>query len=219
VRRAAVFYFLGFVLLTVVSGFFTASQSGLAQQFGLAIFSASLSVAMAVAIVNLLLDQKSRKLAAGPLARLVSLPIVKHHNAQILWGREKFGTADFNKLIDKYESNGHNPIAFSPSERDQFAQMISENIKDIESHHTVIEERLREMIGVLGWSFDAKIIAAALNCQQNIADFRLNNPPEDDNARLKLIEMYIDIDSSATTALSCLYAVLGKEMGTSDRLD
>ncbi len=216
-RKTAIRYFFAFGIVTIASGLLATFLVGLAQQFAFSVFSAALSVTMAIAIVNVILDQKSRRLAAGPLARLVALPITDHHNSQITWGREKFGTADFNALITKYEANGHNPIAFSPVERDQIDEMIDANIGDIEDQHNLIEERLREMIGVLGWSFDARIIAAALTCQQNIAEFNQNNPPIDDETKLKRIEMYIDIDSSATAALEFLVGVLGEQMAMSDR--
>jgi hypothetical protein len=208
----------GFLVLSGVFLVISAQFSGFWSDVSLSIFSALLSVTFALLLVNIFIDQRSRKIAAAPLTRLVSSPIVTFHNEFISYGRQRFGTANFNSLLDLYQANKRDPIALSPDQRAGMANLIDDNKDVIVSRVKEIDDRMTDLINVLGWSFDAKIIAAALNCKQNIAELMANITPKDDSENLSRIEMYLDIDGTAGAVLQLLYKVLGKELEFGDRM-
>lgn len=216
-QKLAYWIVLVFAILTTLSFAGAYAATGFLQNLALSFGSAFLSITLAISLVNLLLDQKSRKTAALPLARLVSLPIMAYHNDHVDWCRNAFGIDEFEKMLGKYEKNNKDPIAFSPMEREVISNLIDAKMENILQHYDFIYERLQGMIGVLGWSFDADIISAALHCQQNIAEFRENMNPDDEKQKLKRIEMFFDVDSSSGGVLMRLFEVLEKELPLADR--
>lgn len=183
----------------------------------LAVFSASVSVGVALIIVNFLIDQRSRRIAAAPLVRLVRGPIADLHNDFISFGREKFGTAQFNTIIDAYEDNDCDPVAWSPEQRAALSEMIDQKKDQIVKAVGVVDSRLSDVISVLGWSFDAKIISSALHCKQNIAELLARIDPCDEAQRLKRTEMYFDLDTSASYVLKYLCDAIGEDLQLSNQ--
>lgn len=208
---------VGFAFLTIAAFLAALGSDGFLSNAFLGIFSAFLSVTLALILVNIFIDQRSRRVAAAPLARLVSPPIIRFHNDFITWGRDRFGTARFNAMIDTYQDNGHDPVAFSPEERSGMSDMIDKNRDGVEKHFGIIDARMSDLIDVLGWSFDAKIISAALDCKQNIAEFLANIEPLDELQRNKRVEMYLDTDAASGAVLQRLYEVLGRELQFGDK--
>lgn len=206
-----------FGLLSLFALYIGITSEGKISEFSVSIFTTFLSLSIGLFLVNVFIDQKSRKVAAAPLARLVSLPIMSFHNDFIKWGREKFGTADFNRILDIYSENNGDPIALSPDQRSRMSQIIVENKDLINDHFRLIDERMSDLINVLGWSFDAKIISAALNCKQNIAEFYENLDAVSDAESLTRIEMLFDTDSSSGALLEYLFSVLGQSLPIGSR--
>jgi hypothetical protein len=218
VRKFVIWLALGFLVLSALLLWLASRQDPFISNVMLALFSATVSIAIALFIVNFLVDQRSKRIAAAPLVRLVQGPILHLHNEYFIrLGREKFGTHQFNSLIDAYQNNGRDPIALSPDQRERISEMIEDNKSEIISAAKSIDVRLSDLITVLGWSFDAKIIASALTCKQNISEMLSNIDPLDDVQRLKRTEMYLDIDASASGVLKRLVEVLGEDLKLSNQ--
>lgn len=201
-----------FLVLTIASLWGALETEGNNSNLLFSTFSIFGSVGLGLFLVNFLVDQKSRRIAAAPLSRLVSLPIMSFHNDFIRWGREQFGITSFNAILDEYAANRGDPVALSPEQRDGMDKILDKNSAMIDEYFSLIDERMSDLINVLGWSFDAKIISAALSCKQNIAEFNENHDPTDASSRLKRIEMYLDTDGTSGAVLEHLYAVLGQPL-------
>jgi hypothetical protein len=187
--------------------------TGFQQDVLVSLFSTFLGAAIGLAVVNVFLDRRSKRIAAMPLAQLIQGPIAQFHDDFfITLGRNKFGTARFNELIDDYQNNGRDPVALSPEQRQGISEIIDEHKDRILQVTSDIDARLTDLINVLGWSFDANIISSALTCKQNISQFRAHIDPDTDRDRLRRIEMYLDIDAAAGGALERLYNVLGTSL-------
>jgi hypothetical protein len=179
--------------------------NGYWQNLLLSVFGAFLSVLIALIVVNILLDRKSRKVAAGPLLGLVQDAIANFHNNYFMKVTiEHFGSADFKILLGKYSSNKANPNCFSPDERHKLAAMIEKNIIPMKEALSSVDDKLSVLVSVLGWSYDAKIIAAALTCKRNIAQFLSISNGEDADLSLRRTELYLDIDASAAAVIDML---------------
>lgn len=195
---------------TGIGGYFL---DGYLQQIVLALFGTFVGVFIGLVVVNIVLDKSARQIAAGPLIALVQNPITSYHNDLFIRpGRDRFGIDAFNRMIEKYKTNHGNPQAFTPQERLAISQLIDDKSEECRQCLDEIDAVLTTAISVLGWSYDAKIIAAALTCKNYIAEFRLVATPADDNDRLKRIERYFDIDGSSGAFLRMLNQIYGTEV-------
>src|SRR5437870_11156574 len=78
-----------------------------------------LGVAIALAIVNVYLHEKSKQEAGNSLLKLIGPPIADYHNTFRREGQNLFGKTQFDQMIDRYvEANG-NPNVFGPDERNK----------------------------------------------------------------------------------------------------
>lgn len=209
IKRLAIAFLIG-AMIALLAAYYAGS---FVQQALLNVFGTALSAAVGLFIVNVVLDKKSRRIAAGPLMQLIHEPITYYHNDLVIEaGRNKFGIPNYGKITAAYNNNGGNPQVLSQPERAMFNELIEENIVEINSCIDDIDSRLSDLINVLGWSYDAKIISAALHCKRNILGFKSLSNPVSDTEKLKRIEYYIDIDTSSSTVIVTLSNIYGKSI-------
>jgi hypothetical protein len=209
IKKLSIAFLVGAVV-ALVAAYYAGS---FAQQALLNVFGTALSAAVGLFIVNVVLDKKSRRIAAGPLMQLIHEPITYYHNDLVIEaGRNKFGIPNYSKITDAYNANRGNPQVLSQSERIMFNELIEENITEINACIDDIDSRLSDMINVLGWSYDAKIISSALHCKRNILGFKSLANPANDAEKLRRIEYYIDIDTSSSAVIVTLANIYGKSI-------
>lgn len=209
IKKLAIAFLAG-AIASLVGAYYAGS---FAQQALLNVFGTALSAAVGLLIVNVVLDKKSRRIAAGPLMQLIHEPITHYHNDLVLEvGKNKFGIPNYSRIQDAYNNNGGNPQVLSQPERVMFNDMIEENILEINSCIDEIDLRLSDMINVLGWSYDAKIISSALHCKRNILGFKSLANPTNDADKLRRIEYFIDIDTSSSAVIVTLANIYGQSI-------
>lgn len=198
---------LASVVLIVVSyylagGFWQNVLIGLATTF--------LGLGMAVLVVNHFLTSSDKRIAAKPLLKLIAPNVRRYHNELFLrYGYEKFGKDQFQSLVKLYQKHKGDPKAFSPEQRKALYDAIEVEKDDLLRVHDALGEQFRELTLLLGWSFDSRITAAAMDARLNYATFRSLNWDESEETKLSAIESFFD----AEAATAVVFAQLTKHLG------
>jgi hypothetical protein len=131
-----------------------------------------------------------------------------HNESFVLIAHERFGAIKFETMIKDFSAGGRTSIAFSPNDRCELYDLIKKNEQKIKVHLTDIDQRFSTLITVLGWSFDASIVASALNTQRNISDIFLAFDSSDKESKDKLIKYWFDADLYANHTRQKLLEIL-----------
>lgn len=181
--------------------------------FGIA--SAFFSVFLGLMVVNVVLSSKDRKRAAAPLLRLIAeLARFQHNWLFIKLGRDTFGIDKFNRLLSIYQKNGRSAEAFTPENLNALVEMVLSKKTDIMKSYSEIEHNARDMAYILGWGYDAKILAAILNTRTDVVKFLrlIGTESLSFSSKQELIAAFLDVDAALGACVEGLAAKLGVQI-------
>lgn len=204
---------IGYVILVAALGFILGAYGlapGFWQSLLLGLGTTLIGLGLAVLVVNHLLTSADKRAAAKPLAKLI-LPHVRklHNDLFIEHGRQTFGRDRFESLIDLYQKHQRDPIAFAPEDRQALYAAIEAEKDDLSRVFDTLNEQLRELMILLGWSFDAQIVATAMEARLNYATFRAITWDGTEDTQRTAIESFFDAEGATSAVLSRLLDHLG----------
>ena len=161
-------------------------------------------VSAALFAVNVYLGRRSRKSAISALLKLVSPSIEENHSKLLNEAWTRFGKPQFRELIQRYEENNGDPQALDPSERDTLYDMIKPKKLSYDRLLNKLEQDLKELTFILGWSFDPEILRNCFSCRHAIAKFRDLALEDSLQNKYDICEQFIDIDLYSFQALEGL---------------
>lgn len=193
------------VAIGAAGGFLTGYLQALAGNLSATVFG----LALVIIFVNSLLNSSEKRQAARPLLRMIHPQVAKLHNDFVAGGQQRFGIAQFKQLIDIYQQNKRNPQAFSPEQRDALYDLIVEKRNDITATFDILQDQLRELTTIAGWSFDPTLVSAALSARLNMATFKALAWDARDATKRSAIESYLDAEADVTSVFRKLTTYLG----------
>lgn len=144
-----------------------------------------------------------------PLALLIETAVNRLHNDYFIGiAHNKFGSTRFSSLIDDYQNANRSPNAFSPEDKNALSIMILDHKDQIRAAVQDLDQRFSTLISVLGWSFDAKVVAAALEAKRNASELIAALDSEDPDQSDRLIEHWFDVDLTANATRRFLAEIL-----------
>lgn len=167
------------------------------------------TLAAGLIVVNLYLDRSARKSAMEPLIELIETSIQQHHNDLMDKAWERIGKPQFNQPVDRYLENGKDPLALTPDERDAIYNLVKSNKENLASLHHKLEEDLKELALIMGWSFDPKILEHVFRCRYSIARMRTASFDDSETAKREVSGLLLDIDIDAFSVHSHLAHAVG----------
>jgi hypothetical protein len=167
------------------------------------------TLAAGLIVVNLYLDRSARKSAMEPLIELIETSIQEHHNDLMDKAWERIGKPQFNQLVDRYLENDRDPLALTPDERDAIYNLVKFNRENLALLHHRLEEDLRELALIMGWSFDPKILEHVFRCRYSIARMRNVSFDDSDAAKREVSGLLLNIDLDAFSVHSHLAHAVG----------
>ena len=198
----------------IAAAIFASRSSGFTQSLLLSTAEILAGFALALFIVNGLLNQEERKKAAAVLLQMVHRDIIDYHNLFIGAGQDTFGIPVWHGIIDAMNTNRRKPEALAPEHRNQVLEIIAAHSDTISPLLKSIDERFREVTYVLGWTFDPKLTRDCMLTRLEIDQLRtllaLNEPTPEQ--KLKKIELYFDIEADSTAVLKNLAQVCGVKL-------
>jgi hypothetical protein len=148
-------------------------------------------------VINFYLDMRARKSALEPMLELVEESIQQHHNDLMDRAWASIGKPQFSDLVDRYVERGRDPLALTPSERDAIYEMVKSDRDNLHRLQDHLDEQLKELTLILGWSFDPRILQHAFSCRSAIARMRTLDFDDTDATKREVCQMFLDIDISA----------------------
>jgi hypothetical protein len=201
---------LSIVMFFVLAYCSYASPTGYWHELSLGLSTTFLGLGLGVLAVNAYLASTDKRLFSEPLLKMI-LPNVQelHNDLFITHGRKTFGKDQFEHLIDIYSKHNGDPQAFSPEQRNSLYAAIESRKSDLLRCFDLLQEQLRELTLLLGWSFDSRVTAAALTARLNYSTFKALNWDGTDATKLTTIEAYFDAEAATSAVLKHLVAYLG----------
>ncbi len=194
------------VVIAIAGGFL----SGYGQQVALAVMAAVLGLGLVILFVNSILNSSEKREAAQPLMQMIQPYVVRLHNDFVRKGRDRFGIEGFATLLNLYTRNSRKPEAFSLEDRERLYVYVAEQRQELTGYYDILQDQLRELTTIAGWSFDPTIVASALSARLSIATFKaLKWDNMDDKSKLKAVESYLDIEAETSAVFRKLVLYLG----------
>jgi len=159
--------------------------------------------------INFYLDMHARKSAVEPLLELVEEAIQEHHNNLVDRAWERIGKPQFNELVDRYVKHGRDPLALTPGERDAVYEMVKSEREVLNRLHDHLDEQLKELALILGWSFDPRILQHTFVCRSAIARMRAIKFDDTEASKRQVAQTFLDIDISAFAVHGHLAEAIG----------
>lgn len=201
---------IGGAVVSLVSAYFT--DTTFWQSTLISLGTTLLGLGLAILLVNHTLLSSDKKLAAGPVLKLISPNMSKLHNELFLNHlHEKLGKNQFQELLKIYQDHKRDPRAFSPEQRDVLHGAIISRRDEILAVHDLLQEQFRELTALLGWSFDSTIVGAALDARISFATFRGASSDTSDDSKRSVIESFLDGEAAAFKVLERLAEHFGLE--------
>jgi hypothetical protein len=147
--------------------------------------------------VNFYLDMRARRSAIEPLLELVEPSIQQHHNDFLDKAWDRLGKSQFSKLVDRYEASDRDPLVLTPDERDSIYEMVRSDKESFFRLYEQLEEELKELALILGWSFDPSILQHSFNCRYSIARMKGADFDDTDATKAEVCKLFLDIDLNA----------------------
>lgn len=160
-------------------------------------------------VINFYLDMKARREAVDPLLGLVQTSIQQHHNDLIDRAWEKLGKSRFSELVDRYMKHGNDPLALNAEERDAIYVMVKSDKDRILELHNQLQDELKELAAILGWSFDPLILRHIFECRYAITRLRAIEFDDTNETKAEVCRLYLDIDINAFGLNSHLTGLIG----------
>lgn len=206
---AGILIVMGF-LVSIGLVFVGYHSTGFTQNVLVEFAGTAVSFAIGLWLVDVYLQLDEKRKAAVPLLEMITPSIAKWHNDYFIEkGRLAFGIPGWHALLDAYQSNGRNPQALSPEQRDGLYKIIAASRAEVLPLFDTLHDQLKELSALLGWSFNPQIMRAALSCRLNIVRFKNLTLSDDTRSKLDACELYLDIDAYAGAVVSELANLLG----------
>ncbi len=204
-KRFAIF--AGLVTATcAIAGWFL---SGYPKELAVSLFGTSGGLFVGLIVVNIYIDKSSRKVAAVPLALLIETAINRLHNDYFVEiANQKFGSTKFGAMITDFGEGKREAQAFSPEDRCALRDMLMHHKNGIITSVEDVDKRFSTLIDVLGWTFDAKVVAYALETKRNASELIAALNSEDPDATERMIKHWFDIDLNASATRRRLAQIL-----------
>lgn len=160
-------------------------------------------------LINFYLNREAKKEAVFSLMTLVAPSIEQHHNDLLeeAWGT--FGRPQWGEMIDRYISNNGDPTSFTPEERDKIYAMIKAKKEFYIDRLRKLETDLRELVLILGWTFDPSILAHCFNSRYSILKFSTSSFDDSTETKKAVIEHFLDAEITSNQVHSGLVRLLG----------
>jgi len=198
-------------LLCIIAAYYQSASFWQSLLIGLG--TTFLGLGLAVLAVNYFLAASDKKLAAKPVLKLIGPNIHKLHNDLFIRHlHKKLGKDQFETLIALYQKHNRNPRAFSPQQRDAIYEAVLEKKDELMSVYEALQEQLRELTLLLGWSFDSRITGASLDARISFATFKAASWDGSEDGKASVVEAYLD----AEVTTSAVFAALTKHLGMKD---
>jgi len=169
----------------------------------------ALGLAIALIVINVYLDRSARREAVRPLLKLIAPAIGAHHNDLIHAAWDRFGKPQFGEIAKRYTENNGDPRALTPDERNSLYDIIKTNRDRVLDLLGRIDNDLRELVVIIGWSFDPDILKHAFSCRYAISQLRIITFDDSNDAKLAICEQFLDADMMAFAVLRNLHSLIG----------
>lgn len=166
-------------------------------------------VGIGLYLVNLFLERDARKQAVMSLLKLVAPSIQEHHNALLIEAWNRFGKPQWGELLKRYASNGGDPHALTPEERNKIYGMVKSEKAAYETRFLKLESELRELALILGWTFKPSILSSSFNCRFAITKLRAASFDDSEPAKLEVCERFLDVELTSSAVFHELVELLG----------
>lgn len=169
-----------------------------------------LGFGIALFVVNHILMSADKKAAADPLVKLI-LPNIRrlHNDLFIRHLMAELGAAQMEEWLKTYSRHKADPKAFSPEQRDKLYEVIKLRENDLKNVYESLQEQLRELTLLLGWSFDSKIMSDAFSARLSMATFLASSWDDEVPTKLSIIEAYLDIEADTQALFKKLMYYVG----------
>lgn len=167
-------------------------------------------IGLAVVSVNHFLSSSDKKQAAAPLLQIIRPNVQELHNKLLLEHfHDCLGKHQFETLLGIYWEHKGNPQAFSPEQRETMYQVIAKVKSEVVRVHDALQEQLKEVTLLLGWSFDTEITGAALDARLHYASFKTIHWDGSDEAKLLAIKSFLNAEAATSAVFGMLVSYLG----------
>lgn len=204
------FWTIAFALLGMVSAFGGKHISDSYWSSYVANISVTLiGVSIGLFLVNHYLNREAKKAAVQSLLRMIAPSIQQYHNDLVseAWGT--FGRPQWAEMIQRYVAQDGDPLAFNPTERDQIYAMIKKDEIKYKQKLKELDSEMRELVSILGWSFDPSILASAFNCRYAIVKFCAISFDDSIDSKKAALEHFLDAEIMATEVHDDLAKLVG----------
>ncbi|WP_254459735.1 hypothetical protein [Xanthomonas sacchari] len=167
-----------------------------------------LSLALGILIVNLYLENKSKRSAVLALLSVTQHHVAAFHNHWISTCWAHFGKDRFGQIAKEYLGSGGKPIALSEATRKEIYHLYNGD-QTMQKYLLNLDESLTELSRLAGWSLNPDILEASLKTRLSISQLReisLNDSPD---AYTQVTEHLLDTDISCGIVLKSLMDVAG----------
>lgn len=168
-----------------------------------------LGVSVAILVINHYLAMDEKRAATLPLLRTISPAIADFHNNLLKSAFTYFGKDEFSSLIDKYVDDNGDPRAFTPEERNRVAAMVEQEYPLISPTLDRMENDLKELNMVIGWSLNPKVAGEACECRLSISRLRTEMGLGEKKDSMRVAEHFIDVSLHAHVVFEALREMAG----------
>lgn len=186
--------------------------AGYIQDLILGLCTTLLGLGLGIILVNKYLSASDKRIAAIPLLKLIHPNIIRLHNDLFLEaGRSAFGKDKLESLIDILQKHKRSAQAFTPQDRDALYTHIMSMRADLIEQYDLLGDQFRELSTIIGWSFDPRIVAAALEARLQFAAFKTARYADDTSPeeKIKVIEAFFNGEAASGKVLELLIGHLG----------
>ena len=196
-------------LTAILLAVFAFRSDGYWRSLLLNVSTTALGLSAALAIVNFYLDMSAKKTAVYPLLRLIAPSIEEHHNQLLDKMLARFSRPQFQEMAKRYHDNKSDPHALTHDERNAIYEIVEHDKDSFFLQYDRLEQELRELAIILGWSFSPAILSDSFNCRYAIAKLKATCFDGSDGAKLQVCENFLDVDINSYSVFAGLVELLG----------
>jgi hypothetical protein len=160
--------------------------------------SCSIEISIAIIIVNIYLERKSKQDAIYSILQYSDTNIIQFHNKLLDFMWTKFGKNEWGDLIAEYVDGDSEPEVILPERRNNIYEIIETNYNALSLNIRNLESTLIEMTYLIGWNLDADLLKLSIDARTSINKFFQVTIDDSSESRLQAIKHLIDIDCFTT---------------------
>jgi hypothetical protein len=144
-----------------------------------------IGLAVALWIVNIYLDRRSRNAAKHALFELVGESLSDINNKFLRCAHDYYGSPKLDELTDTFQKNERSATALSLNQRAELWRLLQNNSTTLDPLLQRLDGELKELCNLVGWSFDPRLLYLAVSCRTAIAQYtRTKSGTSDDDIKL-----------------------------------